>query len=108
VDDTLRAVADYEASAGKLARAIEVNTALVEKLPASKTSAEENLTDAARWSRLYSALASVHRRAGHPEQASRFETQGRRLWELWNEKLPGNPFVTRQLAAANPDKPDNR
>jgi tetratricopeptide (TPR) repeat protein len=104
MDDTLRAVADYEASAGNLARAIEVNTTLVEKLPDAKTSAEENLTDAARWSRLYSALASVHRRAGHPEQASVFETQGRRLWERWNDKLPGNPFVTRQLAAAVADR----
>ena len=105
IDETLRAIADYEASAGNLARAIEVNTALVEKLPDAKTSAEENLTDAARWSRLYGALASLHRRAGHPEQASVFETLGRRLWELWNEKLPGNPFVTRQLAAADPDRP---
>jgi serine/threonine-protein kinase len=100
LDETLRAVADYEASTGNLARAIEIDSTLFDKLVSAETMAEQNLADAARLSRLYTALAGFQRRAGQIEPASKFDARRVALWEYWDGKLPGNTFVTRQLTAA--------
>ena len=100
LDETLRAVADYEATTGNLARAIEINSTLLDKLVSAETKAEQNLADAARLSRLYTSLADFLRRAGHIEPASTFDAQRLALWEYWDGKLPRNTFVTRQLTAA--------
>ncbi len=98
-DNALRALADYEASSGNVARAIEICRKLVDQVLASKPNPEGHLADAADLSRLYSSMAALHRRMGEEQLASELDTRRRELWQHWDRQLPNNSFVSRQLAA---------
>ena len=99
-DDALRASADVEAGSGHIARALEIDNALLEKIMASGPEPEEDLTDAIDLSSLFAALADLHRAAHQPDGASEMNQRRRQLWEHWDQKLPDNPFVQRHLDAA--------
>jgi len=98
-DDVVRAGAEADAADGNLTRAIEEEEALLGAIEASRPRPEQNLADADALSRLYDSLSQFHRAAGHGDRASAFAARRRGLWQSWAAKLPGNPFVTRQLGA---------
>jgi serine/threonine protein kinase len=98
-DIALRALADHEADTGNVPRAIEIYLKLTELIMAAKPKPEASLTDALRLSHIDLALAALHRRAGRPELASDLDMRRTQLWQSWNQKLPNNAFVRRQLEA---------
>jgi tetratricopeptide (TPR) repeat protein len=100
-DVALRARADHEADTGNVGRAIEIYQKLIEQIMAARPKPEDSLTDAFRLSRIYLAMAALHRRAGQAELASTLEMRRLELWRTWNQKLPHNAFVHRQLEAEN-------
>ena len=100
VDAALRALADHYADTGQTAAAITTYEELLEKVRASRPQLEADLRHANHISRIYRDLGSLHRRAGHATQAGTLDQQRLELWRYWDRKLPNNPFVRRQLAAA--------
>jgi predicted Ser/Thr protein kinase/tetratricopeptide (TPR) repeat protein len=94
----LRALAEYEASSGNLARGVEIYEDLLQRLYAGGAKPETNLQDAVTLSGIWSSLAALHRRSGHADHASTLETRRVDLWRQWERKLPNNPFVLRQLS----------
>lgn len=99
-DTSLRALADYEAETGNVARAIETYQQLLDGVQAAAPAPETSLTDAADLSRLYGSMALLHRRVGQADVASELDARRLQVWQHWDTKLPNNPFVTVQLAAA--------
>jgi tetratricopeptide (TPR) repeat protein len=100
-DQALSALADYEAENGNIPRAIETYEELLRKVLRSEAKPESSLADAVEVSRVYAALAALHRRAGQTEPESALEARRLELWQHWDAKLPNNSFVRRQLDAAN-------
>ena len=74
VEESLRALAGYEAGTGNLPRAMELYQKLLDEAQPAKSSAETSLTDAVRQSTIYLETAAVQRRAGLVERASRDRT----------------------------------
>jgi tetratricopeptide (TPR) repeat protein len=99
-DAALRALADHQADTGNPARALETYRQLLDGVLAAEATPEKNLSDTADLSRLYASMAVLHRRVGQDDLASEVDGRRLRLWQLWDLKLPKNPFVTAQLAAA--------
>jgi tetratricopeptide (TPR) repeat protein len=97
VEDSLRALADYEAATGNLHRAVEVYQKLLDQVRPAKSSPETSLTDAVRLSTIYRGASAVQRRAGLSDRASILEARDRKLWQLWDRALPNNTFVRRHL-----------
>jgi tetratricopeptide (TPR) repeat protein len=100
-DETLSALGDYDADNGNIAEAIGVYTKLLDAVVAWGSKPDTNLMDAVDVSRLYGALAVLHRRAGQADLASSFESRRVKLWRNWDANLPHNRFVLRQLDAAS-------
>ncbi len=98
--DTLRALAEYEANGGNFARSAEVCDELIRLVDAASPSPEVSLEDAVEMSDLYGSAARIDRKAGRTGVAAGLETRRRDIWHGWYTKLPGNPFVRRQLEAA--------
>jgi tetratricopeptide (TPR) repeat protein len=96
------ALADDEAASGHATRALQEYGGLLDRVAASKPEPEANLTDAAALSKIYAGMAVAARQAKQPTQASDAEARRRELWRHWDQKLPGNPFVQRQLAMIAP------
>ncbi len=101
LEATLRAQAEYEAGTRNTARAIEIYRELLNLSLAAKPSPDTTLADSVRLSRIYAALAALHRQAGQLDAASTMQARLRDLWALWDRKLPNKPFIERQLAAIN-------
>jgi serine/threonine protein kinase len=100
-EDTLRALADYEAGNGNVSGAIEGYQRLLDRIQSTKPNPEANLFEAVRLSSLYQAEAALHRDlAGQANLASTLEARRLELWRHWDSKLPNNAFVRRQLEAA--------
>jgi serine/threonine protein kinase len=97
----LRALGDHLGETGQPQRAAEVYQELLEKIMASKPDPKNDLRDATELSHIYEALAGLHRRNGHPDQAEAMSAQRLELWRNWDRKLPHNSFVHRQLEAAS-------
>jgi serine/threonine protein kinase len=96
----LRALADCEAGAGSVARAIDIYAKLLDAVLAGKPKPETVLFDAFHMSNIWAAKAALHRREGQADPASALEVRRRDLWRHWDSKFPNNTFVRRQLAAA--------
>ncbi len=94
----LAAQADDYGETGDPGQAIDIYEALLNKIAVSKPNPINDLTDAARMSRLYEAVADLYRQV-HSGKVERIDAQRRALWNSWNAKLPNNPFVLRQVAA---------
>jgi hypothetical protein len=60
-----------------------------------------DLENAPRLSRAYEALARLYRRTGDVGKADSMQARRVELWQNWDRKLPNNPFVRRQIEAAN-------
>ena len=100
VEESLRALAGYEAGTGNLPRAMELYQKLLDEAQPAKSSAETSLTDAVRQSTIYLETAAVQRRAGLVERASATQDRNLNLWLHWDRKLPHNGFVRRHLPVA--------
>jgi serine/threonine protein kinase/tetratricopeptide (TPR) repeat protein len=94
--DALRAQADDYAETGEAAKAIDAYRQLLDKMTAWGPDVQNDLRDATCISRTWTALAGLLRRAGHAEEAERFEAQRADLWNHWNGKLPNAQALLRQ------------
>jgi tetratricopeptide (TPR) repeat protein len=105
-DEALRARAQIEADAGRVDEAVEIQRNLIDAVLNGKPDVEANLSEAADLSSLYAATAAVARRAGQRPFAAAIDSRRLELWQHWDQKLPRNPFVQRQLAAAQASRVD--
>ena len=96
----LRSLGDHFADTGKIRRAAETYEDLLRKMTSSGVDVNNNLSQAVAFSRIYSALASVHRRSGEPDRAMQVDRMHAELWKHWSRMLPKNAFVRRRLESA--------
>jgi tRNA A-37 threonylcarbamoyl transferase component Bud32 len=96
-DAALRALGDHYADTGRVAGAIGVYRELEAKIQASNPHPQTDLRHANQLSRLFAALAALHRRAGQTAEAEEMDRRRAALWRRWDRKLPGHPFVRRQF-----------
>jgi tetratricopeptide (TPR) repeat protein len=99
-DLTLCALAEYEAGNGNIPEAIKIYDKLLDRILAWEPKPATSLLDAVDVSRVYAALAVLHRRAHQTGLASTLEARRLELWRQWDARLPHNNFVRRQLDAA--------
>jgi tetratricopeptide (TPR) repeat protein len=99
----IRALADHEADTGRPERALEIYRDLLDKVIAAKPNPESNLGQANDLSRIYVSMARLYRGVGNTIEADALTARRLELWRAWDQKLPHNPFVLRQLAAS-PDR----
>jgi hypothetical protein len=99
-DIAVRALADHEAETGRLDEAIRKYRELRRSLLASNPDARSDLLNAVSLSALDTSLAALLRRAGAADQAAALDASNREIWRHWDRQLPNNPFVLRELAAA--------
>ncbi len=105
----LSALADYEAELGDPHRALEIYQQLLDKVLATNPDAFNDLRETPKLSRIYAALALLYRRTGDVASARVIAARRVELWRSWQQKLPQNPFVRRQLdAALLPPPPESR
>jgi tetratricopeptide (TPR) repeat protein len=102
-DAAIRALADHEADTGRPERALEIYRDLLDKVIAAKPNPESNLGQANDLSRIYVSMARLYRGVGNTIEADALTARRLELWRAWDQKLPHNPFVLRQLAAS-PDR----
>ena len=93
------AQADYEAHEGDVGRALQMYEQLLAKVIAAKPEPLNDLRDAPRMSHLYENLAALYRRSGESDKADSMQKKRLELWQQWEQKLPNNAFVRRQLEA---------
>jgi tetratricopeptide (TPR) repeat protein len=94
----LAAQADYEAATGNVARALQTYQELLDRTSGAKPGPENSLEDAMDQSGIYAGMAAVHRQAHHADLAAALDGRRLELWRRWEKKLPGNPYVLRQIA----------
>ena len=99
-DIAVRALADHEAETGRVDEAIRSYQELRRALLASNSDARSDLVTAVSMTALDASLARLLRRSGAAAQAAALDGGNREVWQRWNRQLPDNPFVLRQLAAA--------
>ncbi len=99
-DLALRALADHYAAIGEPAKAADTYRDLLARVNKSNPDPQNDLRNAVYMSNAYEALARVLRQDRRTPEAANWEAERRKLWEHWNNKLAGNPFVQRQLASA--------
>jgi len=99
-DDVLRANAAIEVQSGNVAHALDIATTLLAKLMASKPEPQEDLADAVDVSSLYALLTDLNRAARQQANSADYARRRVQLWQQWDRKLPGNPFVRDQLNTA--------
>ena len=75
---------------------------MLDRLAAGGIKPETKLRDATDLSNIYGSIAALYRRSGRTDLASAFEKRRLDLWRHWDRQLPNNPFVQRQIAAAQP------
>ncbi|MBV9083749.1 MAG: tetratricopeptide repeat protein, partial [Acidobacteriaceae bacterium] len=98
VFNVVRAEADYEAEFGDVEHARQIYEQLLAEVTAAKPEFLNDLRDAPKISELYSALETLYRRTGDIENAESMKARRLDLWRHWDQKLPNNAFVLRQLA----------
>jgi serine/threonine protein kinase len=99
-DIAVRALADHDAETGRLDQAIRSYQELRRDVLASNPDPRSDLLNAVSLSALDMSLAALLRRAGAADQAAALKAGNREIWRYWNRQLPNNPFVLREVAAA--------
>jgi tetratricopeptide (TPR) repeat protein len=97
----LRALADWQDDTGDLAAAVTTYRELLGTVMASHPDVQHDLRQATDLSGIYRGFAHVQTRAGHVVDAAALDARRVNIWSAWDRKLPGNPFVRRQLAAGS-------
>jgi serine/threonine-protein kinase len=98
--DALLALAEHHLAEGDTRRALEACDDLMRGVAAADTRPDERLRDAAAMSHLYASIANIQRQSHQEGRAAALDARRRQLWETWDRKLPGNPFVMARLSAA--------
>ena len=99
-EETLRALADFQAGSGDMPHAAGTYRDLLARTGAAESGPAFGLEDAAHLSAIFDGAAAVYRRAGQADAAYALETRRLALWRQWDRKLPNNAFIRRQLDAA--------
>ena len=99
-DNTMRASADNEAETGHPERARSIFLDLQTNLLASHPNPETDLRHANDMSRLWASLAALDAKLGNIDEQKMFEAKRADLWRQWNQRLPNNSFVRRQMEIA--------
>jgi tetratricopeptide (TPR) repeat protein len=99
--NALRAKAEAAAAAGRNSEALQIWTEMATGFEANTERTKADLHWSVQFSEVYRALASVEASLGDAAGARSWREKDRALWTDWSRKLPGNPFVVRQLATAN-------
>ena len=97
IDVTLSAMADYQAGRGHVAEALGNYQDLLALVQAWHPQPQSDLRDLVQLSRLDSAISALERRAGNTQQAIARVSGIAALWREWDVRLPGNPFIHRNL-----------
>ena len=100
---SLRALADHQSEAGDAAGAVKTYRELLDKVMASHPDVEHDLRQANDLSGIYLGFTRVLKRAGQATEAADLNARRVSMWSAWDRKLPGNPFVLRQLHAGVDD-----
>jgi serine/threonine protein kinase len=95
------ALGDHFAETGEPAQAAETFRELLAKIAAFKPDLANDLRNAVRVAGIEKTLAVIDRRMANREEANAMTASQIELWRGWLGKLPGNPFVLRQLSAAS-------
>ncbi len=95
------ALAGYEAEGGDPHKAVQFYEQLLDKVMAGKRDPYADLEDVTKLSRLYESLIDLYRRTGETGKAENMKMRQLELWRHWDQKLPNNAFVRRQLEAAS-------
>jgi len=103
-DIAMRASADQYAETGQLEKAAQAYRELMAKVMASNPDPWNDLEDAYHLSSHYAAMGAILGRVGLADEAASFEGRRLELWEHWNQKLPNNRFVLRQIALTRANK----
>ena len=103
-DIVMRASADQYAETGQLEKAAQAYRELLAKVMASNPDPWNDLEDAYHLSSHYTAVGAILGRVGLADEAASFEGRRSELWQHWNQKLPNNRFVLRQIALTRADK----
>ena len=100
----LRAAADQVAETTGPERAVELYEELIAHVMAAAelSAIQDDLRNAPRLSLLYESLGRLYRRIGNVPKAEAATARRLALWQYWDQKLPGNAFVRRQLLAISP------
>ena len=98
VAEAFRALADHEAETGNIPHALQVYQELLDRIGAAKPEPESSLDDATELSNVYAAMAAVQRRAKRADLAAALNARRLEIWRRWEQKLPGNAYVLRQIA----------
>ncbi|MCU1336179.1 MAG: serine/threonine protein kinase [Bryobacterales bacterium] len=101
-DAALRALGDHLAETGQPLRAAAVYQELLDKIMAFKPDPQNDLRPATKLSLTYEALAALDRLNGRIDDAAALEARRIEIWRHWQSKLPNNPYVLQQIAAAVP------
>jgi serine/threonine protein kinase len=96
----VRAFGDHLAESGESRRASEVYADLLDKLLASHPDPDNDLRHATTLSGLYEAIAKTELSVGKSQQAQEAARLRLKIWQHWNQKLPNNAYIQRELAAA--------
>jgi tetratricopeptide (TPR) repeat protein len=91
--------AGYYAAEGNLDRAAALYEQLLGKVMAAHPQEFDDLRNAPKLSLLYEKLAGVYRRSGATAKANTMEARRLDLWHRWDQKLPHNSFIHRELEA---------
>ncbi len=95
-DQTLRALAEYEAASDPRRGAARYEE-LLRLVAAANPKPESSLDDAVKLSGIYGAAARVYRMDRDAAHARDIEARRLNLWQQWDRRLPSNSFVRRQL-----------
>jgi hypothetical protein len=95
-DEALRALADLEADSN-VPHAVAVYEDLLKRILAAKPEPEKNIEEAGDLSVLYTTMADLYRRSGRADLQSDFNARRLAMWRVWDQKVPKNPFIERQL-----------
>ena len=94
------ALADLEAETGDPRAALQLYQQLLDKVMATKPDPLGDLRDTPRIADIYGALSVLYGKSGDSASAATMNARRLELWRHWQQKLPQNTFVRRQLEAA--------
>jgi serine/threonine-protein kinase len=93
--------ANYQAAEGNLDRAVALYEQLLGRVMVANPQEFDDLRNAPKLSLLYEKVAGVYRRTGAIAKASIIEARRLDLWRRWDNKLPHNTFIRRELETAS-------
>ena len=97
-DTATRALADHLAEGGQTEAALRTYQELLAKIHTARNHPQTDLRHAHALSRVWQRLEQLQRQMGQQAQASDLQRRRLDLWRSWDQRLPGNEYVARQLA----------